>query len=595
MTPLTDSILSLRTTSSKRPRTLADAMSIIERSNAAIPSPSRAQRRLVSVLRTVSNRVSEILELPAQAIDLDSLVEIDALLVEYVEGRGIDHQSAVQYTCDLHKLLDLAHAAGWTSPAFELRKAWRSIRAAFKGDTMGCGSIIRHAIRLECLPRDFTEEAMESWRQRFLNKGQSLGSAIRTESHFRRVLRAAGLQHLFPRFSFAIKMPTSYCLKFEDLPKPLQNEILTVVGWKTADVNLADRNAKLLIRPVTAEHIQHSFRELYSYAVVIQGLRGITHLPQLITKPIVCSFVDWLLANKRCKPQSVIAKLSGICFLTATYPGLKGPDYSWFRAKLRGLRKEAPGRIQRRKLDALPDYPSVAEIASRILALRQGPRPLTELEAAWATHDALLLFMLNSTPHRSRNTCELRSHKRRRLNLFETEISDELVTQFKFPAWAKEIRDKDPGTKFLVGHWLESATKAGHEVWEVLSNEVRDLFREYMDYYRPILLRALNPDNEDSTRVFFARSGKPLSQRSLLDLVARLSVRFTNKRMRVKDFRDLFAAHMLFSGASVEEIANCLWHVDPFSCSTTVRYYIAGYNASHGTVALEEEIAHLMR
>jgi hypothetical protein len=566
-------------------------MSNIERSYAAISAPSRAQKQLMSLLRTTCRRISRMLDLPPTAIPLDELVEIDARLIAYIEALGVGHQSAVQYTCELHKLLELAHMAGWTSPAFELRKAWQPIRTALKGDARGSGSIVRLAIRQNCLPQDFTEEVIAAWKQRMLGKGRSLGSIVQMESHFRTMLRRAGLQDLLPKFSLASKNLPRYRLKLEDLPRSLQREIFGAIRWKAADEDLADRDARLMIRPVTGMNLRRSFLELYSYARVIRGIGGITHLSQLITKEIVCGFVDWLLANKRCKPQSVISKMSSICSLSSTYPKLKGVDYSWFRAKLRELRKEAPGKVQRRKLDGLPDYPSVAEIASRILSLRTGPQKLTEIETGWVIHDALT-FMINvHTPHRSRNTCEARSHEHQQLNLFITDISAELASQFKLPDWAKKLRSNNPRTKFLVGHWTESATKAGHEVWEVLPHEVRDLFREYMERYRPLLLRQLNPDRADSTLVFFARNGNPLNQKSLLSLVARLSVRFTEKRMKVKDFRDLYAAHMLSAGATVEEIATSLWHIDPFACSTTVRYYTAGFNASHGAVALEDEIA----
>jgi hypothetical protein len=47
-------------------------------------------------------------------------------------------------------------------------------------------------------------------------------------------------------------------------------------------------------------------------------------------------------------------------------------------------------------------------------------------------------------------------------------------------------------------------------------------------------------------------------------------MRFAGKRMTVKHFRDLVAAQMLANGATVEEVAARLWHLDPIG--TTVRY-----------------------
>ena len=112
------------------------------------------------------------------------------------------------------------------------------------------------------------------------------------------------------------------------------------------------------------------------------------------------------------------------------------------------------------------------------------------------------------------------------------------------------------------------------------------LFKEYVEVYRPLL--AKKPDHG---RLWMARHGGPLNQKSLLNLVSRVSVRYTGKRITVKLFRDLVSAHMLASGATLDEVSECLWHLDPYS--TTVRYYIGGYNASDAVVALEDELAAL--
>jgi hypothetical protein len=56
-------------------------------------------------------------------------------------------------------------------------------------------------------------------------------------------------------------------------------------------------------------------------------------------------------------------------------------------------------------------------------------------------------------------------------------------------------------------------------------------------------------------------------------------------------FRDLVGANMLTTGATVEEVAARLWHMDPYS--TTVKYYIGGYNASDAVAALEDVLAAL--
>jgi hypothetical protein len=396
---------------------------------------------------------------------------------------------------------------------------------------------------------------------------------------------AAYVQCLFPRFSLASRNPPKYRMKLKDLPESLRKEILEVIHWKTADEDLDDRDADLLIRPVTGHNLLRSFVELYSYATRILGIGEILDLRQLITEEIVCGFIDWLQEHDRCKPQSITSKLSSLHYLTCTYPKFENVDYGWFLAKLCTLRKEKHSRVQARKLNNLPDYPSIAEIAPKLLALREG-KNLTEVERAWLIHDALIYMINLVLPHRSRNTCEAQTHPHKQLNIFETEISSELLSQIKLPRWAKEIRDRDSQSRFIVLHWREEDTKADHEVWELLPQEAVPLFKEYVALYRPLLLRKHNPN---STSLFFTRTRKKLNQKSLLSLVSRISMRFTGKRMTVKLFRDLVAARMLASGATVDEVADRLWHLDLHS--TTVRFYLGGFNASDGVVALEDEFA----
>jgi hypothetical protein len=570
------------------PRTVAEALSAIENRYKTMATPSRAEKRLMSAFRTTGKRLSEMLRLPLEGIFLDELVGIDTVLIAYIDDAGIDHQTAVQYVCDKNKLLDHAHQLGWTCNEYELLRSWRPVRQALAGKSKGCAGIIDFAVKQGQCPHTFTESVIAAWKKVMLGRRCSLLTVDIGERHFRATLRVAGMQPHFPRFSLASKNPSKYGVSLEELPESLREEILRVIHWKTVEDDLDDRDAYLMIRPVTGQNLLKHFLQLAGYAIKVLGACGIASLSHLLTREIVCRYIDWLLQNGRCRPGSIIAKLSSIHHLTRTYPELKDGDYKWFRAKLDTLRIEKHGHKQARKLEGRPDYPSVAEIAPKLLALRQEPNNLTEVGNGWLIHDALIYMVNLITPHRSRNTCEASIHPRMRLNIFETDISSELLSEIKLPAWAKQLRDKDPRAKFLVCHWLEAETKAKHEVWELFPQEAIPLFREYVEYYRPLLLRKHNPN---STSLFFARNRKKLTQKSLLNLVARISVRFTGKRMTVKHFRDLVAAHMLANGATVDEVADRLWHLDPYG--TTVRYYVGGFNASDGVVALEDEVGAL--
>jgi Phage integrase family len=574
---------------SKGPRTVAEALSAIENRYEAMTTHSRAEKRLLSALRTTCKWVSKMLKRPLACIPLDELVGVDKALIVYIERAGTGHQTAVQTICHKNKLLDHAHQFGWTCTEYELRKAWRPVRAAFRGNAKGYGSIIDFAIERNCPPGNFTKELMEAWKQDMLGRFRSLDTVVVEECHFRTTLRRAGWQPLFENINLASKNFPKYRISLEELPESLRKEILAVIYWKTVDEDLDDRDIELMIRPVTGQNLLKHLLQLAGYAIKVLGICGIVSLSQLLTKEIIFGYVEWLVKNGNCRSASITTKLSGIHHLTRTYPKLRDGDYGWFRAKLDTLRKEKHSHKQARKLNGLPDYPSIAEIVPKLLALRQAPNNLTELETGWLAHDALIYMINLLAPHRSRNTCETQVHPRRRLNIFETEITSELLAQLrKLPAWAKELREKNPGTKFLVCHWLEAETKANHEVWELFPHEAIPLFKEYVEYYRPLLLREHNPN---STSLFFTRSRKKLTQKSLLTLVARIGMRFTGKRMTVKHFRDMVAAQMLSTGATVDEVAERLWHLDPYS--TTIRYYIGGFNTSDAVVALEDELVAL--
>ena len=595
----------------KIPRTAADALSAIARKFAAMASVSLKEKAFFRALCRMIRAVSEMFNLPLEAIYLDELVEIDDLLLAYLRGLNIKPDVGVQYCCDLHKLLDLVHDEfGWTSEAYELRAAWYPIRAALRGHGNACGSIVRFAIRHDKTPSTFEQQTMDEWKEYMLARNRSLRTVVDGDRHFRKVLRNAGLQVVFLHWSLDSKNPTTYRFRLRDrksgqllpdLPAPLRDEILEVIRWKTANRNLKDRPAKLLIRPITGEALMTCFLELYSFAVKELGIKGILHLSQLVTVDIVLAFIELLQrvnesGKARATNRSIVSKLSSLEYLTRTYPTLQKRNYQWFQAALKSLRREEHCKVQARKLSTLPKYPEIAEIVPKLLALRE-QKNIAPFAIAWAIHDALIYVLNLATPHRSRNTCDLSFDTSEvgfdsdmELNIFETEISSELRSEFRFfPDWAEQIRREDPEARFLVCHWLEKDTKADQEVWELFPREAIPLFRDYIDQYRPLLLGS---EKQDSTLLFFNRRLGKLTQKSLLDLVSRISVRFAKKRMTVKHFRDLVSAQMLENGASIDKISALLWHLST-SSTTTVRYYIGGFNSSHATAELEDELPDL--
>lgn len=583
------------------PHTVANALAAIEHKYESTPQQSPSDKRLLAALRTTCRRLSVMFGLPLESIHLDNLVGIDARLIKFNKLRGLSTTRAVQYACDTRKLLDLAHeVCGWSCRAYEIRKSWMPILRALKGNTKGCLGIIKYAIDDGKAPSDFTEEVMENWKQSMRARGLSL-LTVRYEEGYLRTLLRTGYQDMFPGFSLASKNPPKYRLRLKDrqtqkelpdLPDPLRQEILDVIWWKTVDEDLPDRKAEWLIRTATAYKMMRTFVELYSCATVCPEAEEIVDLKGLISEKPVAWLIDLLRKDNRCKPQTIVDNLSSIYNLTQTYPKLKG-DFRWFRARLDDLRKEKNVSIQARKLDGIPEYESIAQIPSKLLAIREDPDGVFSVDVGWIYHDSLLILMNLANPHRSRNIREAAYDPHEQLNIFETNITTELMSHLKLPRWAKEVRNSRPATRFLVGHWLEDKTKAGHEVWEIFPSEILPIFRKYVQHYRPLLLDA---HRSDASTLFFARNGKPLSEDSLLDLVKRISARHSasGEIITVKAFRDLVGAYMLSAqggAASIEDVAERLWNLDPYS--TTARHYVGAFDASDGVIALEDELAEL--
>ena len=581
------------------PRTVADALTAIARKyRVRTTRPPNWESLLWSIRRTC-RRVSVMLELPLTAIHLDDLVELNESIVRYIERTGQKRQIASQYCYDLHRLLDIAHDEfGWTSKAYELRRAWVPIREAFTGRAHTHRSIVEFAIKAGSTPEEFSNEMMEAWKEKSLANGRSFVTVLQKESDFRSVLRRAKMHSRFPNFNLASKNPAKYCLKLKDeitgklLPdvtEPLRTELLEVVRWKTTTETLEDRDADLIIRAVTGESLLKYLVRLYSYATVALGMEVVSGLVELLSESIVCGFADFLGKGGRCKPQSIICQLSSIHHLTRTYPGLKSADWGWFRAKLGSLRREKHNHTQARKLETIPDYEKIAGIAPQLLALRTS-KTLSELETGWLIHDALIFMSAIRAPHRSRNLREVTCDSDDEVSVSETEITSELLSEMSQLAWREELRGVQPGERLYVFHALEGGAKAGREIWEPWPKEAVPVLKTFIQHYRPLLLKS---SKSQASTLFFARNGRPFTQDGLLRQVNRICVRFTGERMKVKDFRDLVSAHLIAVGADVEEVSAVLWHIGPYS-RTTPRFYIGGFNTSDSVGALEDEIETLL-
>jgi hypothetical protein len=248
------------------PRTLGELLILFEYKMAReISRGSITAKRDLSTARCTVKKFEQMHEAPARLIWLDDLVEIDQQLIAYLEGKGIVHQSAIQYVRNKDKLLEFAHARRWTCKKFELLQSWKPSRLALKGNAGGGLGVIDDAIARGRRPCDYTPKDFFAWRQAQLERGRSLLTVDTEQSHFRKRLRRAGLQKAFLRFSLGRKNPSVYAAKLDGLNPNLRREIEMVLEWKTAE-NVPGRDAKLAIRPPSAWNLRKILLQLCGFA-----------------------------------------------------------------------------------------------------------------------------------------------------------------------------------------------------------------------------------------------------------------------------------------------------------------------------------------
>ena len=181
-------------------------------------SLQRVDRSLTSRMRWMriaANHIATVLDRPASRIRLEALVDIDAKLIAFVEGRGTCHQTAVQYVLEKNRLLQLAKHFGWTCRSFALRESWAPIRKALHGISQGALTIIKSAIAHGTPASKFGDRNMEVWRQEM--RGRKTPQGIKaTEMVFRTKMRQAKLQRLLPSLDLALLRWAAYSKKNEN-------------------------------------------------------------------------------------------------------------------------------------------------------------------------------------------------------------------------------------------------------------------------------------------------------------------------------------------------------------------------------------------
>jgi hypothetical protein len=553
---------------------------------------SAAAKRHISNARTAAKKIEQTLGVLAEFILLDDLVEVDSQLVACVEEKGIDHQSAVQYVCEKNKLLDQAHAVGWTCEGYELRQSWRPIRAALEGHARGALGIVDAAIRSAVRPREYTEQPLIAWIQTQMGHGRSPLTVTADECNFRKQLRDAGLQKSFPGFDLSSKNPEAYTAKLSELDPRLRRQIETLIRFKTAE-HVRGRDAKLAIRPPSARNLLRALLQLCGYAIHTPGLlhTKLTSLLQVVVPKVISPFIDWLLSDRKCKKTTITSRLSSIHYLACSHALFGGRDYSWIRTRLNQIEKEPKHLLEERKKRKYVRYDLFASIPLKIRNERLGDKLLSPVELAWSIHDELFISWWLYLPWRQRNLRELAISGPEPRSLIHEEIPTDLKHQLELPEWANNAWNRNKRREFWQFTFRADQTKGKRAVRDIVPREPLPLLTMYLKTYRPELVRAGEKVGvRDPGTLFLNRDFGAMSNKDVLALLTRLTVRYTGTRVTPHLVRDIFSANFLEKGGKMDDLRKLLWQAD----IATTQTYCKRFNASsHAAVCVDEYFARI--
>jgi Phage integrase family len=561
-----------------RPKTVADLIAALKYTQSRRNTQrSKKDYAHLGKLISVARRCAECLKKQPQDVMLDDIIEIDEALIEYAEGLGLPRQNAVDHACSKWKLLRHAHQTGWTSSLYERHMAWDAVRDALGKETQGCGTIIKLGLDAEKDPWDFGEEDFDSWRAMMEGCGRSPLTIENTERTFRSKIRKAKLEWLLPLLDCESRLPSRYASEEDDLPFHIRLSLDELEHFKT-DEHVARRDAGERTGCRTPETIRIAVRQIHGYATKHLGICGIQTLRQLLTKEIVCGFIDWLRHERKRGASGIRSLLGSLCHLTSVHRLFRGADFTWFRPKLRSLGKDPRWEIDERKNAKCVSYEEFAEVPRKLGELIRNSAGLNPIEEAWLVHDHLYCSWLLHLPwrHCSMRACGIQSPAP--INLFEAPLTLKARNDPDLEQWAKRTYDRDPSHKFLQYSFNESEAKGRSAIWGLVPRELVALHRRYKRH------RALLVDTEDDPgTVFVNREGHAMGVDDSYNLITGLTHKYLRFAIRPHLTRDIFAEHFLANGGRARRLQRLLWHT---SIMTTWRY-CRRFNAAHGAVLLD--------
>jgi len=554
------------------------------RYSASLPAVqnSRKHRQLLSQMMTVARRCAESLQKTPETATLNALVTSEEKLTAHLQKLKIKQQYATRHVSYKDKMLVYAHELGWTCAGYERQlqcdRAWEPVRAALRGDTDGCCTIIEEAKIQQKKPCEIDEEFVGRWRQ--YSPGRSFETVREVEGRFRTKMRQAGLESLFPLLDLSKRLPSRIVDDDRRMPSALIEEIERVVKYKTEKI-VKGRPGSARVRTNTGKQIRLVLMEICSYAIIILGITSITSLADVFTFEIISKFINMLRSERGVSAAGIRSRLGSIRYLFKTDLLPKG-DYRWFGRELRKLRNEPRWRLDERQRARCVAYEELAKVPERIRAHRMEARNLSQVAIAWLVHDQLFSLWPLYLPWRFCSIADCGLFAPALINIIDVELTDAMRADPDLPEWVSKALSHNPHQRLLQFSFRKLQCKNNHAVREIVPLELVDLFWDYKTNHRRFIV---DEDHDDGT-LFLNRLGRRMSSQACRDLYQRLVQRWIGRAARPHLTRDSYCEYQLTRGGNMRQLKRTLWH--RYLIST--ERYCRRYDTSHGAVALDGDL-----
>jgi hypothetical protein len=294
-------------------------------------------------------------------------------------------------------------------------------------------------------------------------------------------------------------------------------------------------------------------------------------------KQIVTGFVEWSIIVRKVKGSGLLNSLRLVSAALHQHPSYSTIDFDWFKPLLDGIPIEPKSELKKRKASKCLEYGVVESIPGQIHAQRPEATKRGAYHVALLVMEELLMKWLVTLPWRQRNLRECRVSGPTP-NLFKGKISP--FSDIDKPDWVKQDERNNPGAEFWQFSFSPDETKTGIDVHALLPRQLIGLLEEYMEEFRPHLLRGAN-----AVTLFVNRAGRPMSDTQVGAAVSALTLRHGGRRVTPHLFRDIVSfAWLKAHPKDYLTLSKMLWHSSP---ALVISTYGSQFNESSGVCAME--------